>query len=447
MLNFCTGVVLINKLLTLIILLHSVAYADFDSEVDLGFAGDFYFNNQDANNGQAFVDLFIQKKLSHSEFYLDVGAGGLAGNRASHYIKVPQLFYRQGDQNKLHAILGRSYHQWSVLDEFWNLGKTQPLFGWDQSQLQQQGLTGLFIKYPFNGFSVTLFGSYLFLPEQGPTYDHVDGRFEANNPWFKEPVEVINLNGQRVDLSFDVQAPKTQDVIFQESVGIQLSRLDQSRGLLLNAFYLNKASNELILPFEGTLNLTSFTGDITIKPAVARHWLMGVDLGWSWENLSTVLSWMYESELDYQVPASTTFPIIPEQNMFSIRQFFQFNNQHRFWFGYLKSDREENAVGGVFATSQLTTFRERNRFDEVFRLQWEGLFFDRDLTLKFGYNQSFVADTAWLNFGAKWHLNSGLSLTQRCDLFGGAEEEATNRNFISSYQNNDRCLVGGLYTF
>lgn len=427
--------------------------AEFGSIVDIGLAGDLYFSDATANNGQGFVNLLIQNTWSESQLWIDVGAGGLVGDTAASYVKAPQLFYRIGSTDKAHFIFGRARHMWSFQDDFWNLGLTQPLFTWNEATPEKQGLSGVFFKYPVleKTLNFTLFASYLFLPSQGPSYELTNGNLTSSNPWFNDPVEVINLAGEKAQLNFDIDVPKTQDVVFRHSFGGQFSTPMNKKGLLFNAYYLNKPRNEVILPFEGVLNLTTFNGDVTVFPQVARHSVAGIDVGWHLNRFKSLLSWGYESSLDYVAPSNTTYPIVPEQNIFSFQQLYRINKSQRVWFGYINIDRKQNQLSGVFANSQIRSLLNRNRFEEAVSLRWEGLLFKSlnkyRVRAALAYNHSLYKDNMWLSADLKWSAYKGLEMFSRCDIFGGTDKDISTVDFISGYQNNDRCLLGGHYAF
>ena len=436
------------------LVIHSAqSQAEFGSIVDVGLGGDFYFTDESANNGQGFINLLIQNTWSDSQLWLDIGAGGLVGETASSYFKAPQFYYRLGEPGKIQLTVGRAIYDWSFADDFWNLGMTQPIFKWNEARPEEQGLTGVFFSFPLinNFFEVTLYASFLFLPTQGPSFKVANGKVSSSNPWFNEPVEVINLVGEKADLNFEVDVPKTQDVVFQESYGFLLGTPQNKKDGLLNFFYLNKPRNEFILPFEGALNLSTFNGDITVLPRLARHQVMGGDIGWNARRFKTVFSWIYEADIQYDIPPGTTYPVYPDQNIFSITQLFRLSRTQRLWLGYVNVESGTTELGGVFANSQISTFLNRNRFKEAMRLKWEGLLFKRrglyKINASLAYNQNLASDSVWISSNIKWALEKGIEVFSQCDFFGGADENIVGTDFISTYQNNDRCLVGGHYAF
>ncbi len=431
----------------------SPSVAEFGSIVDIGLGGDFYFTDESDNNGQGFINLLIQNTWSNSQLWVDVGAGGLVGEKASSYVKAPQLFYRMGQMGKTHFTIGRALYDWSFADSFWNLGLTQPIFKWNEARPEQQGLTGLFLNFPVvkNYFDLTFFASPLFLPTQGPSFDLSNGRLTSSNPWFNEPVGIINLAGEKAKLNYDIDVPNSQDVVVQTSFGVLFGTPHNKKDFILSGFAMSKPRNDLVLPFQGVLNLTTFNGDITVLPQVAMHQVMGLDIGWNFENVKTVFSWIHEGQVEYDLPVSATYPVLPDQNIFSTTQLFRLSNTQRLWVGYIRVDRPQTQLGGVFANAQISTFQNRNRFDETLRVKWEGLLFKSKsvylVNASFAANQNLQNDNIWLSSDIRWSLYKGIELFSQCDFFGGSDEFIIGSDFINTYQNNDRCFFGGHYAF
>ena len=169
------------------------------------------------------------------------------------------------------------------------------------------------------------------------------------------------------------------------------------------------------------------------------------------ERFKSVLSYLYESEVEYDAPVGTFFPIIPEQHIFSFSQLIRLSKTQRFWLGYMKVDRQENTIGGDATNSQIAAFKARNRFEEVIRAKWNGLLWRTQgvykLEASLAYNQSLFKDNVWISSDIRWSIHRGLEAYSQCDFFGGSEKQIEALDFMSSYQNNDRCLVGGHYAF
>jgi len=177
----------------------------------------------------------------------------------------------------------------------------------------------------------------------------------------------------------------------------------------------------------------------------------GLDLGWNFARFKTLVSWVHESAVRYEVPSNSTYPIIPSQNIYSLQQLMRLSRSQRVWLGYIKADRAANQIGGAFSSSQISTYLQRNRFEEAVRLKWEGLLFRSlnkyQLRASFAYTQNLAEDNLWISTDLKWAIYKGFEVFNRCDFFGGRSKAVVGNDFISSYQNNDRCLVGGHYAF
>ena len=431
--------------------LSSSAKADFQSSVNIGLLGDLYFQ-RNVNNAQGFVDILIGNEGFKDKFWLDIGAGALVGDTSQSYVKIPELYYQIGFSEQAHLVLGRSIRKWSYLDDSWMMGIIQPLFKWNMALPEEQGLTGLFLNIPLNEkIKLMFFSSYIFLPSQGPDYELVNGEIRSSNPWFMQPVRIINFADRETKLRYNVSVPKTSDIIFRSSYGGKLGTAYDKKSWLFNLFYLSKPKNDLIIPFDGQLNLTTFTGDVTIQPMVARHHIFGLDFGWNFVRFKSLFSWLHESHVYYKKIPNFTHPVIPSQDMFSFSQRIKLSDSQSLSFSYLKVFRKPNEIEGVFSGNRISSFLSRNRFENTFHLKWEGKFqklSDQYLLKTYvSYFQSFIVDHAWISIDARWSLSENVKITGHCDFFGGYKRSPVDSDFISQFQNNDRCLMGGSYAF
>ena len=453
---------IINPLLLFILLFISNllaphnAMAKFGSIVEVGLAGDFYFTKESANNGQAFANLFIQNKWSNSRLWLDVGAGGLIAEAGHSYIKAPQMYYQYGSQGQFNISFGRMKYDWSLLDNHWNIGMVQPLFSWDSAQPEVQGLSGLFVGVPLvkDKYEMMLFVSGLYIPSQGPSYELADGNLRSSNPWFSPPAQAVSFSGNEYQLEYNVDVPKVTEIVFRPSYGIALGSVQNKKGLIAKIFAINKPKNDLILPFDGALNTSTLKGNVLVRPQVGRHTVAGVDLGWNYKLGKTVLSWVYESKVDYNfnVKLDTTYPEIPEQNIYSLVQQVKLSPAQRLSFGYFHADKKRMEVKGLYASSSsVDTFQYRNRFDRAARVGWEGRLFKQSrryrMKTKLSYTYDVVDSHSWISTDLRWAAFPGVEIFKHCDFFGGDGKSIKKNDFISNYQNNDRCYVGGHYVF
>ena len=428
-----------------------LAEGKFQSSVSLGLLGDFYFQRK-IHNAQGSIDVSMGNKGLKNEIWLDIGAGALVGNTSQSYVKMPQFYYRRDFSKRIRLIVGRYLDEWSYMDDYWMLGMVQPLFKWNMALPEKQGLAGLFVKFNLvDHIDLTLFSSYFFLPSQGPSYELMNGRIESSNPWFKQPVRIMSFLNQEVELKYNVNIPRTSDIIFRPSYGGKLGSSYDKENWLFNIFYFNKFKNDLIVPFNGHLNLTTFNGDVVIQPTVARHSVMGFDIGWNFGSFKSLVSWLYESSIYYHRLLGFTYPVIPEQNLFSLFQWIKISESQSISLSYLKAVRKPNRIEGIFFDSKIGTFLSRNVFEDTFSFKWQGDFSksvsSSFLRLSLSYFQSFIVDHSWISLDLRWFASKNIELKTHCDFFGGMQEPPVDADFISQFQNNDRCFIGGSYAF
>ncbi len=425
--------------------------AEFHSSVNVGLLGDFYFQRS-MHNAQGFIDVLMENKGINDEFWLDIGAGALVGDNTRSYVKIPQFYYQIGFRDKAHLVLGRRLQKWSYLDDYWMMGMIQPLFKWNMALPEKQGLMGIFLTLPLTeNIKLALFSSYVFLPSQGPVYELVNGEITSSNPWFMQPVRVIEFLNHETKLRYNVSSPKTTDVIFRPSYGGKVGTSYDKKAWLFNVLYFSKPKNDFIVPFNGHLNLTTFYGDITIQPTVARHNILGVDFGWNFDIFRILFSWLHESHISYRRLPDFTHPVIPEQDMFSLVQWVRLSDSQSLSMAYLQVIRESNKVEGLFSNSRIGTFLSRNTFENTLQFKWEGKFQRSGdqyrLRSYISWFQSLVVNHAWVSADIRWSFNRSIEFTGHCDFFGGYRQAPVDGDFISQFQDNDRCLVGGNYAF
>ena len=430
----------------------SLSKSNFQSSINVGLLGDLYFQ-RNVHNVQGSIDILLDSRGYKDRFMLNLGAGALVGDSIQSYVKIPESYYQIGFPDKANVVLGRSIQKWSYLDDDWMMGIIQPFFKWNRPMPERQGLTGIFLNIPLDyELNLMFFSSYVFLPSQGPGYKLVGGEITSSNPWFTQPVRIINFGDRETKLNYIVNFPKTKDIIFKPSYGGQLRTPYKKKDWVFNLFYLSKPVNDLIIPFDGQLNLTTFRGDVTIQPTVARHNVYGLDAGWNFGFLRTVFSWLHESSIQYIKIPEFTYPIIPKQDLFSVLQWIRLTKSQSISLSYLKSFRQPNRIEGDLSGSQISTFLVRNPFENTFRLKWEGSFQktsnDHHFKTSVSCFQSFLVDHSWIQVAATWILkNQNIQLKGFCDFFGGYKNSPVDGDFISQYQDNDRCLFGGNYVF
>ncbi|MBY0451891.1 MAG: hypothetical protein K2P92_02570, partial [Bdellovibrionaceae bacterium] len=153
-----------------------------------------------------------------------------------------------GDNSQL--MIGRHLHIWSALDTFWTYSYVQPVFKWNSLDQKNQGLTGLFYQYKSGATSLMFYGSPIYIPDQGASYEIKDGQFESGNPFFQAPPQNLKFQGQVLPIDYNIERPKTEDIVFRTSFGAQI-RYGENKGYFAQAMFMSKPSNQLALAYKG----------------------------------------------------------------------------------------------------------------------------------------------------------------------------------------------------
>lgn len=206
------------------------------------------------------------------------------GAQVLNYLDISQLYWKQSLLS-----VGRKKVRWSQIDESFGLGIYQPLFKWNPLQPESQGLTGVFLHaedmHSAIPWSITLFGSPLYIPNQGAGYEIKDGQFEKTNPYFGQRPRVAELSGQRASLQYNVQKPDMSDVIYQQSFAGMVAVGDRRKGGFAQGAFAQKPMNELSLGFQGAL-MPNQKLDTQISPRVVHHNVASGEARYSFSHVS-----------------------------------------------------------------------------------------------------------------------------------------------------------------
>ncbi|MCM2280943.1 MAG: hypothetical protein NDI61_03755, partial [Bdellovibrionaceae bacterium] len=304
-----------------------------------------------------------------------IDVGGRVGTNLAKYATgyVPEA-YVQFRQNSISILpqeitVGRKKEHWSRLDEDWGLGIVQPVFRWDFLQPQQQGLTGGFITWRGSGASFTVFGSYLFIPEQGPVFELKNGRISSASPWFTEPTNSLILFEQPTEIRYHIIDADISEIVSRGTVGALFSLGHREEGGPWSVGgYLSKPRNNLMLPFYAPLVLgpTTQVAEVSVYPRVERHHVGVFDIGYRSGTTSGYLSVLAEFPNNPPVEVDTTRQKFDPQILVSPGIEFRLF-PHNTWgpttqISYLHQDGGETSEAGPFATGRGNIFGYRLSF-------------------------------------------------------------------------------------
>jgi hypothetical protein len=268
------------------------ARADIFTAVDaegLAFISPDYSNTRESQFG--LIGATVKSYNAEADvFRIDLRGRYAVGTPVLSYLNLKEIYFSINVNNQAKLHFGRKRQSWSLLDEEWNLGLFQPQFRWNTVLPETQGLTGVFWSLQNGPWDLTLFGSPLFIPDQGPSYELKDGVFQSSNPWFQAPPSEVLIGDRLRPIDYQVTTPNMADIAFQTSFGAQI-RFAQEHGFFAQASGLYKPSHQLALSYMGFLVADRVKADVT--PQTYRENIVALDLGYESEAVLLALSGVY----------------------------------------------------------------------------------------------------------------------------------------------------------
>jgi hypothetical protein len=429
-----------------------------DKEIRVGLLGNYYFNPAsqtlaDSGTGDLGLSVGVRGVGEHKDFHFAVEGESLYGLRHSNirYLDIGELYAGWEPSANWNAYVGRKRYTWSELDSYWTMGLFQPRFRWDYLNERESGLFGAFSTYQQPGFSVTAFGSPIMIPEQGAPFNIAGGNCSSSSPWFNCPASTILLFNQPTNVNFQLDIPPVRKIIYHPGAGAT-ARLGQETGPYIRTSYLHAPMNQLLLSFEGRLDLTNTSIPAIIRPRVLYHDLYSIDAGWRNDRNSLTASGIYEHPIrDYTPPSWNTQETVNAKLLGLTARTMPFETNFRntrFEFGYLHRDGGNAPDQGPFVGNGVNIFEPRFAFYNAFSFAVFTPIVDA-WAQDFLVSVKFIVDTA--NDGnilinniyysplASVFLNMGM------DVLGSNNPSPVD--FISRYQRNSRLRGGVAYVF
>lgn len=380
------------------------------------------------------------------------------------YVGVPELYFKI--KNKSNVIeernwsltIGRERRLWSRLDDQLSLGVWQPALRWDAMRPVSQGLTGLFFDLPMSSsWSLSLLTSPLFIPDQGPNFRVNDGRFESRNRWFRHPQSQLDLMGTTSAITYELEKPSVNDVIFQSSFAGSL-RFEKNK-FWSQASVAYMPSNQLHLGLG--VHQTANESVIRVFPKTYRHSIFTLETGLKGEQQEGWLSFMTDR---------------PQRPEFSQRtdaisgwEESELSNKNYVGASYLRKLPHFWGVGQNMQITLLrgwknplprptTTLMEQpvaSSFDRPFyenlialdwilawkkysKVHWES---------RLRYWQTVAPRSAWVSPSFAW-IDGPWSYIASADLLGSeGDDDVALKSYFGQYRNNSRLLLGLSYVF
>ncbi|MDE0091995.1 MAG: hypothetical protein OXN83_01765 [Oligoflexia bacterium] len=139
------------------------------------------------------------------------------------YFNIPELYllYEYELEAPLYSLrsieinIGRKVKQWSLGDEYWDLGLWNPLTRWNPLHPSTNGLVGSFFTVKADQWESDFFVGALYVPDQEVSVVEENGRIYSRSRWF--PMLPSQVNSLNIDIHYSSGNPFIFDILFQQS--------------------------------------------------------------------------------------------------------------------------------------------------------------------------------------------------------------------------------------
>ncbi len=432
-------------------MLGSLAYGQIQTEMKL-FSDSFIspvFDSAESTNYQIVGARLKTDSFSEGILHMDVAGGVAIGAPLMNYLNVSE-FYTQIRQSESQMIyIGRRKAAWSALDSRWDLGIWEPIFKWNPLNTEAQGLTGLFWEIDKPYFTLSLFASAVYIPDQGPSFSIKNGSFIKENPWFQTPPESIRIWDEVTELDYSFEKPDEADVVMQNSFGMRVA-VGDPQGLRAQASYIYKPINSLAIGYEGNLDLSQLVGAVNIQTQVYYHSLAGLDLTYHGEGLLLGLSAIYDKPTeDDSFEDKWTRPVYEEALLLSpyievTKGAFTVYAQHLQVLNGKVTEVGELASADRVPLSMRYQYQEATQVGLGINYSYKK---NRKIVSKLSYTHSGKNKFDLIRLSSRLRMTSNWSLLGEAQLLKADPTDKDNQNMISQYANNDRFMLGVAYVF
>jgi hypothetical protein len=387
------------------------------------------YNSTQQNSFQSFLLGFNNLEEKNSQFKADLEGKLNPLESSMSYLNIRSLNW-QDDQ----LAIGRKKMQWSQLDEIWQIGFYQPRFLALPLNPETQGLTGAFLNIEEKQWGLGIFASFIYVPDQGPSYEIRDGKFSQSNPWFTAPPKYVRFSGQLDEVNYEIQKPEINDVILNQSYAAHLHFGKKDENLFFQMAWAKKPSQQLALGVDPYFKPDN-TALVQVSPKIFIHQLWSADLSYTASSHIWGISGIIEKP---QAPLfSEQYSYTSFSDSTSISPYWQF--KYKRWdllASYLKiNGGDPQARGGQL----LKVYRFDYIDAYLFKLKWQ----NHELSLKQGAENSFSI----LQAQSKFKIDQYWNAYAGAQLIAVNQTISNNNQLISKFENHDSLMLGLSYVF
>lgn len=397
------------------------------------------------------------------EGYLDA-EGLIAVNDSDYkYLKVPEAYI--GTSRTLFPVqfsLGRRLENWSYSDDYWGLGFWQPRFRWNYIRPESLGLTGGFVRYESSSVQVSVYGTPIFLPEQGGVFEFVNGNCVAKSAYFTCPGQKYKLFGdQETQFKYQLETGEIKDIVLNPGGAVTV-RVGRNRGTWAKASYGYKPINQFLLAHLGTIQPipgSDSVARVSLYPRVLYHHIGTLEAGYKQRGFSSWISYTREIPIrDETDPDWTTQEIGPSSTLSGFARFRLMGRGRsalRVSAGYLHREGGFRPDGDSLMQGNGSVFETRYPFERAISvgaktgLPFLGkvgrkIIFDSRLINELTYEGSILVSQVSYRPARQWEVGLG------ADILGvgpKGDEPPGENSFISRYRGADRVYGSVNYVF
>lgn len=368
-----------------------IAQAEIQSSLKLNgvsFISSDYDNTADKKFGFVGAHL-VSNPLDPQIFMLDIEGVNALGHPILSYLNVREIYFTINQDPQSTIYLGRKLLDWSILDQAWSLGFFEPRFRWNSLDFQNQGMTGLFWENKNHYGSLTLFASYLFIPDQGPSYEIKDGEFQNSNPWFNPPPQGIRFGSVVRPIDYNVHTPPVSDVIFQPVLAAKF-HFGQKVGFWGSVASAIKPSSQLAMDYKNVYATSRVRADV--YPKTYNETVVATDLGYGLENQNYIISTLFTNPQQPEYESGSNYPVLEKSISYGPTMQWK-AGVWKHQLSYFRTDGGQVTEVGPDVTPDRQPMTQRFLFRDAVQLQleYEG-FLNRQLRLNtlLQYRQGFI---------------------------------------------------------
>ncbi|MBY0413327.1 MAG: hypothetical protein K2Q18_04145 [Bdellovibrionales bacterium] len=173
--------------------------------------------------------------------------------------------------------IGRKILDWNVNEKYWSLGYLNALQSFTLLSTEEEGVTGVVYNKTIGNFSFDLLGSYLFIPQINPSIDFKNGNVQSKSEWVRLPPRKTVVSGLEVPIYYQVSDYKIKKIIFNKSLGANVSYKWGEGGI--SGFAVYKPENTLRINASAYYdNLNTGKVIVTADPTINHHAYYGLQI-------------------------------------------------------------------------------------------------------------------------------------------------------------------------